>query len=146
MSSFSISVRTTNLGVTSPSVEFIGAPEERIYLWQVLITLAATNGGNPSTFALAQPAVKGSGPSYLAGVPEDQTVFGDNFPSFTMTWASSAPTYPSNFFRQSTIDDVVGNCIVWEFPNGLVVPSTSSLVLFNVSAVGAADVSFTWGD
>ena len=58
----------------------------------------------------------------------------------SLSWGTS-PTVPLIFHRRWSGAATVGVGIVWTFPRGLVVPISSSLVLWNITTTVAADVN-----
>lgn len=125
-------------------LEFNGNNNERIFLLKIRILLEGTaSGGGASVFALGQPVNAGQGQTWLTSTPEDSGTLSDTFPNVATAWSGTPPTSPTQFYRQSTIN-AIGDEIIWPFPYGLVVPLNSSLVVWNVTTVGAADISLEW--
>jgi hypothetical protein len=134
------------LTANAASLEFNCNNTERGYLLKVRITLEGTaSGGGSSMFGFGQPVNAGQGQTWLTSTPEDASGLADVFPNIATSWSGTPPTAPTQFFRRSTVN-AVGDEILWLFPYGLIVPSASSLVLWNLSTVGSAEVTLTWDD
>jgi hypothetical protein len=58
----------------------------------------------------------------------------------SLSWATS-PTVPLIFHRRWNGAATIGVGIVWTFPRGLVIPVSSSLVLWNITTTVASDVN-----
>ena len=58
----------------------------------------------------------------------------------SLSWATS-PTVPLIYHRRWNSAATVGVGIIWTFPRGLIIPVSSSLVIWNISTTVAADVS-----
>jgi len=48
-----------------------------------------------------------------------------------LAWGTG-PTVPANFFRGIALPANQGAGVIWQFPRGLAVPSSSSVVLWNI--------------
>jgi hypothetical protein len=47
---------------------------------------------------------------------------------------------PTAFLRRVSLPATIGAGIVWQFPQGLIIPVSSSLVVWNITAVSVADI------
>jgi hypothetical protein len=56
-----------------------------------------------------------------------------------MAWGT-APTAPTNFLRRVTLPATIGAGIIWTFPRGLVIPVSSSIVIWNIGTNSVADI------
>jgi hypothetical protein len=126
------------------SAELIGYGQQRTALLHIKVTLSSQPGAG-STFALGYPAARGVGPTLITAIQEDPGSPADVFPTVASAWLTP-PTVPTGFLRQQTLDNVIGDGIIWEFSRGLMVPAGGSIVLWNVSAVGNAHITWIWGD
>jgi hypothetical protein len=50
------------------------------------------------------------------------------------TAASTAPTIGTNYMRRIVLPATIGAGVIWTFPNGIVVPTSASLALWQISA------------
>jgi hypothetical protein len=62
--------------------------------------------------------------------------------STALAWGT-APTVPTQFFRQTSFAAAVGAFVIWSFPNGIFIPSGQTLVLWNSATNGVVDVYTT---
>jgi hypothetical protein len=96
-------------------------------------------GATASTFGLGRPAAIGQTPTApITVLAEDP---GD--PAGTVTTAlawGTGPTAPTNFFRRISLPATVGTGVIWTFPRGLVIPVSSSIVIWNLSSMGVSDI------
>jgi hypothetical protein len=54
---------------------------------------------------------------------------------------ATGPTIPLNFIRRIGLPATIGAGFIWTFSDrGLVVPVSSSIILWNLSATGVSDV------
>ena len=54
---------------------------------------------------------------------------------------SVAPTVPAQFFRRVSLPATAGAGVIWTFPRGLLIPVSSSLVVWNITAGQLSDVN-----
>jgi hypothetical protein len=143
VSFFSIGVPIQTLTANAPCMELLGINTFRVYLFEVHITLTTAPGAG-SEFGIGQSQAEGLTPTLQLAASEDMAVLQtDVFPFIATAWVTP-PTVPTQFYRTAMIDNAVGEGIVWQFPAGLVVSNGSSLVLWNLSAIGQANVNFVW--
>ena len=98
-----------------------------------------TATGTAQTIGLGRPQAIGSVPVNVAFQADDpgdaaSTVNG------ALSWTTS-PTVPLIFHRRWNGAATIGVGIVWTFPRGLVIPVSSSVVLWNITTTVAADVN-----
>lgn len=129
------------LSSNSPSFELLGNSNERTIVLEVGITLesAAT-----SQFGLGFTTTRGQGPTLLVSSVEDITQPADNEPTMATAW-TTPPLIPTTFLRQATISNI-GDVIIWTWTKGLVIPVSTSLVLWNLTAIGNANISVLLDD
>ncbi|HEV8642159.1 MAG TPA: hypothetical protein VGV13_13750 [Methylomirabilota bacterium] len=135
MAIYSLSQRTTNVTIANACLEIRTASTDRPRIMEIGLTL---NAATASVFGLGRPQAIGITPVNVAFLAEDS---GDPASTIngSLSWATG-PTVPLNVFRRASLPALVGAGIVWTFPRGLVIPVSSSLVLWNISATGAVDV------
>ena len=136
MAIYSLATRTTNVTIANACLEIRTAATDRARLMEIGIFLAAATA---STFAIGRPAAIGITPtSPVTVLPEEP---GD--PAGTvqtaLAWATG-PTAPVQFLRRISLPATIGTGVIWTFPKGLVIPVSSSLVVWNVTATGVADI------
>lgn len=106
----------------------------RIYEIGVSVTAATA-----SIFGIGRPAAIGISPT------SPQTVLAEDSgdPVGTVTAAvawGTPPTVPVNFFRRFGIPAAIGNQIILTFPRGLVIPVSSSIVVWNIGTNAVSDL------
>lgn len=135
---FSLGVRITGLGSGAACAELRSTSSLRPRIKQIEITLAAATA---STFGLGRPAAIGVTPTSPVAVLGNDTI--DTGVSVVALAWGTGPTVPANFMRRISLPATIGSGIIWTFSgDGLIVPLSNSIVLWNLSAVGAADVNF----
>lgn len=131
----SLSVLTTGVSSGSAAWEIRTSANKRARLLELGLFLTAATA---SVYQLGRPAAIGVTPtSPVDFLPEDNAdveVSGDL--QSALAW-STAPTSPANFFRGINLPAQIGTGVIWTFPKGIVIPYSSSLVLWNGAANGA---------
>lgn len=133
-----LAVRTTGVGVATAAWEIrTGATPGRWRLIELKIFLAAATA---SVYGLGQPGAIGVTPTtpvdFLNDDPND--VLASGVVQSALAWGTG-PTVPANFDERVSIGGVIGNGAIFTFPQGLVIPVSNSLVLWNITANGIAD-------
>jgi len=137
-----LAVRTTGVTAGTAAWEIrTGATPGRWKLIELKIFLAAAAA---SVFGLGQPAAIGVTPTtpvdFLNDDPND--VLATGVVQSALAWATG-PTVPANFDERISIGGTIGNGAIFTFPQGIVIPVSSALVLWNIGTNGAADVQAT---
>ncbi len=107
----------------------------RPVVYEIGISVTAATA---SIFGIGRPAAIGVTPT------SPQTFLAEDAggPAATTTacvaWGTP-PTVPTNFFRRFGIPGVVGNQIILTFPRGLIIPISSSLVIWNIGTNAVSD-------
>lgn len=136
-------IQTTS--ANAACLEIAGYSRERSELIEIRITLE-TAPGAVSVFGVGMPVNAGQGQTWLtSGGPEDAAAPADVFPQLATAWVT-APTAPTQFYRRGSIDNAVGGELIWCFPYGIITPGNNSLVVWNLTAVGSAEVTVVWDD
>ena len=138
MSYFSLSNRTSNVTIANPCLEIISPATVRPKIMQISIVMAAATA---SVFGLGRPQAVGITPTSPVVLgpwdPADPTT---TFCSTALAWATP-PTIPLAFFERVSLAAAVGAGIIWTFPDGLVIPASSSMIIWNISATGVSDIT-----
>ena len=135
----SLAVRTSQETDAKTCWEIItGATPGRAKIYEIGITLAAAT---VSTFGLGRPAAKGVTPTSPVNfqVEDPNDILASGVVQSALAWGTD-PTIPANFFRRMSLPATVGVGVIWSFPKGLVIPVSSSIVIWNLSAVAVADM------
>ena len=113
----------------------------RARLMEIGFTLAAATA---SVIGLGRPAVIGNTPTAASTfdfLPEDPNdVIAANVLLSAVAWDVAGPTVPVNYLARIGLPATIGAGVIWTFPDGIVIPVSSSLVLWNISAAGLLDV------
>jgi len=136
MAIYSLGQRTTNLTITQAQWELRSAASVRPVLLELAIVGATATA---VSLGLGRPQALGVTPVNVLFQADDP---GD--PAATtaasLSWATS-PTVPLIFHRRWNGAATIGVGIIWTFPRGLRLPVSGSLVIWNVTAAVASDVS-----
>jgi len=135
----SLGVRTSNVTIANACWEIrTGSTPGRVKVFEIGITLAAATA---STFGLGRPAAIGVTPTSPIDfqVEDPNDVLATGVIQSALAWGIG-PTVPANYLRRFTLPATVGTGIIWTFPEGLVIPVSSSLIIWNISATGVADM------
>lgn len=132
----SLSRRTTDGTIAAPAWEFIAPAGKGVVVREVSVYLASAVASN---WGLGRPAAKGVTPTTPVALLMEG---GSDSPVQSVTalaWAG-APTVPAQFFRRITMPATIGTAVIWLF-SGLNLIAGASLVLWNITANGVADVN-----
>lgn len=104
-----------------------------------------TNAATASSVGLVRSATLGTASTSVLGQAWDAADTAATG-SVDTAW-SVAPTVSTNvFLKRYVAPAVAGSGVIWTFPQGLVLPVSGSLLLWNYGAVGGSilSVTFTW--
>ena len=134
----SLGVRTTN-GVDASAAWEIrtGATPGRVKLVEFGLFLTAAIESN---YALGFPAAIGVTPTDPVDFLQEDTdnVLASGVLQSALAWATP-PTVPANFYRRVTLPATIGTGVIWTFPKGIVIPVSSSIVLWNAGTNSVVD-------
>lgn len=134
----SLGQRTTNLTITQASVEWRTPATVRPRVLEISIVQAT---GTAQSLGLGRPQAIGVTPVnvlFQAHDPGDPA----SVMNGSLSWATS-PTVPLIFHARWNSAATIGVGVVWTFPMGLVIPISSSLVVWNITAAVANDINCT---
>lgn len=134
----SLSVRTTGVAIATAAWEIrTGATPGRWKLMELGVFLAAATA---SVYGLGSPADIGVTPTSPVDFdPEDPNdVLATGVVQSALAWGTG-PTVPAKFDRRVPFPATIGSGVIWTFPKGLVIPVSSALVLWNITANGVVD-------
>lgn len=135
----SLGVRTSDGTDAKPAFELLtGSTPGRVRLMEMGVFLAAATA---STIGLGRPAAIGITPTSPVNLlPEDpDDVITAGIVRTAVAWGTG-PTVPTAFLRRISLPATVGTGIIWTFPNGLVIPVSSSVILWNLATNSVLDV------
>jgi hypothetical protein len=133
-----LAVLTTGVGTGTAAWEIrAAATPGRAKLLELGIFLSAATA---STYGLGRPAAIGVTPtSPVDFLPEDPAdVLASGALQSALAWATG-PTVPAAFLRRINLPATIATGVIWTFPKGIVIPVSSSLVLWNLAANGAVN-------
>jgi hypothetical protein len=137
MARYSLANRTTNVTIANATTELRTASTDRALLAEMHAFLTAATA---SVFGIGRPAAIGVTPTspitWLAEDPADPAGTAQT----ALAWGTG-PTVPANFFRRLGLPATIGAGFILNFPRGLIIAVSSSLVLWNISATGVCDVN-----
>jgi hypothetical protein len=136
MARYRLAVRTTGTASGAAAWEIRTASTDRARLLAMGVSLAAATA---SIFGVGRPAAIGVTPtSPVAFLGEDA-----NEATATVTSAlawGTPPTAPANFLARGALPGAIGNAYTWDFgPYGILIPLSSSIVLWNLQLNSAFD-------
>lgn len=132
----SLAQRTTNLTIAQACIEWRTPATVRPKVLEIAIVQATATA---QSLGLGRPQAIGVTPVnvlFQRDEPNDPA----SVMNGSLSWATS-PTVPLIFHRRWNSAATIGVGIVWTFPRGLVIPISSSLVVWNITASVANDIS-----
>lgn len=137
MAYYSLGIRTSGATTGTAAWEIRTSANVRARLMELGVFLAAATA---STYGLGRPAAIGVTPTTPVDFPgedfADPTVAGQV--QSALAWATG-PTAPANFLRRISLPATIGTGIIWTWAKGLVIPVSSSIVLWNLATNGVVD-------
>jgi hypothetical protein len=109
----------------------------RLKLMELGFFLAAATA---SVFGLGRPAAIGDTPTTPVDFLQEDpaNVLAANVALSALAWGTG-PTVPVSFLRRIALPAVVGTGVIWTFPEGLVIPVSDSIVLWNLGTNSVVD-------
>lgn len=135
MAIYSLGVRTTGVTNATAAWEIRSASTDRLYILEIGIFLAAATA---STYGLGRPAAIGVTPTSPVTLLAEDSAAPTGTGQSALAW-TTGPTVPANFLRRAQFPATIGSGIIWTFPRGLIVPVSSSVVLWNLATNGVVD-------
>ncbi len=137
MSISSLALRTTTFTTTTSACwELRTAAAGRPRMLELSFIQAT---GTAQSIGLGRPQAIGITPVNVLFQADDP---GDpaSAQNASLSWGTS-PTVPLIYMRRWNSAATIGVGIVWTFPRGLVIPVSSSLVIWNITTTVASDVN-----
>lgn len=142
MATFSIGVRTSNTTTGNACFELRTGSGERISIDEIGIFMAAATA---STFGFGRPAAIGVTPTSPVTPTAHDPADSATGATTALAWGTG-PTIPALFIRRIGLPATIGAGVIWTFPEPIVVAVSSSVILWNLSTTGVADVYVTYRD
>ena len=136
MSISSLSLRSTNFTITQASWELRTAAAGRPRMLELSLIQATATA---QSLGLGRPQAIGITPVNVLFQADDP---GDpaSAQNASLSWGTS-PTVPLIFQRRWNSAATIGVGIVWTFPRGMVIPVSSSIVVWNITTAVALDIN-----
>jgi hypothetical protein len=135
----SLAQRTSNITTAAACWEIRTTASGKVNVQEIgisLVTAAAT------VIGIGTPAAIGVTPTSPQTFLREDTADQTAVTTAAVAWATG-PTVPANFFRRWSFPATIGSGIIFTFPQGLVIPVSSSLVLWNILGGATLDVYAT---
>lgn len=133
----SIGVRTTNLTITQASLEVRTTAAVRATILEISIIQSTATA---QSLGFGRPQAIGVTPGGTSTPIRDEPGAPVCVTTTALSWATS-PTVPLVFARRWNSAATIGVGIIWTFPRGFVVPVSSSVVVWNITAAVACDIN-----
>lgn len=138
MALYSLAQRTSNTTIANASWEIRSASTDKTKILQIEVSQNTAVAG---VYGIGRPAVIGTTPT----TPQTFVDEGDGNGPAAVTVAAVAwavgPVIPINFNRRYSLSATVGLGFVVGFPDGLKLPISSSLVIWNIATAAVIDAS-----
>jgi hypothetical protein len=132
----SLALRTTNFTSAQACAEIRSGANKRPKLLEMSIIQATAT---VQSLGLGRPQALGVTPVNVLFQLDDPGEAASTM-NGSLSWATS-PTVPLFFLRRWNSAATIGVGIVWTFPRGLVIPVSSSLVVWNITVAVAIDLN-----
>ena len=129
-------VRTSGTTIANANVGIYTAATVRAALLEYSMVQVT---GTASSYGMGRPATAGTSSGNVL-FQTDDPADAASVTNATVTW-SAQPTAPTVYHRRWNSAATVGVGVVWTFPRGLVIPVSSALVGWNITATVALDVN-----
>ena len=136
MAIYSLANRTTNVTIANACLEIRTAATDRPRIMEIGIFLASAIA---SVFGLGRPQAIGVTPTSPVTVLQEDPGEAAGTVQTALAWGTG-PTVPLQFFRRIGLPATIGTGVIWTFPRGLIIPISSSIVIWNITAAGVADI------
>lgn len=133
----SIGVRTQNFTITQACLEIRTTAAVRATILEMSIVQATATA---QSLGLGRPQALGVTPGTTSTFQRDEPGAPACVTTTALTFGTS-PTVPLVFHRRWNGSATIGVGIIWTFPRGLVIPVSSSLVVWNITTSVACDIN-----
>jgi hypothetical protein len=128
MAVYSLANRTSNVTSANACLEVRTTSTDRPRVMEIgisLVTAAAT------VIGIGRPAAIGITPTTPVTVLAEDPGDPAGTVSTALAWGTG-PTAPTNFLRRWSFPATIGSAVIFTFPRGLIIPISSSIVLWNI--------------
>ena len=135
---YTYAVRTSDGSNAAAAWEIrAGATPGRVRLMEIGFFLVAATA---SIIGLGRPAAIGITPTTPKNfVPYDSNdVIASGVIQSSLAWGTG-PTVPADFLRRIALPATIGTGVIWTFGDGIVIPVSKSLILWNLAANSVLD-------
>lgn len=138
MATYSLGVRSSGTASGAALWELRTGASFRVKIMEIGIAMAAATA---SVFGLGRPAAIGVTPTSPVTLLAEDPAEGASSASVSLAWGTG-PTAPTgtNYLRRIGLPATIGAAWVWSWSRGLIVPVSSSMVLYNLQLNGVADI------
>lgn len=133
----SIGVRSTTLTINQASWELRTTAAVKLAILELSIVQAT---GTAQSLGFGRPAAIGVAPGGTSTPVRDHPNDPASVAVSALSWATS-PTAPTVYARRWNSAATIGVGVIWTFPRGFHVAVSSSIVVFNITAAVACDIS-----
>ena len=137
MTTSSLGLRTTNLTINQACIEWRTPATNRAKVWEISVVQATATA---QSLGLGRPAALGVTPVNVLFQSHDPAEQPVSLMNGSLSWGTS-PTVPAVFMARWNSAATIGVGVVWSFPSGLSIPVSSSLVVWNITASVANDIT-----
>jgi len=134
----SLGIRTSSGTAAAAAWEIrAAATPGRLRIIELGIFLAAATS---SVFGIGRPAAIGVTPTTPVNFLQEDpaNILANDVALSALAWGTG-PTAPTDFLRRITLPGTVGAGVIWTFPEGIVIPVSESIVLWNIGTNAVVD-------
>ena len=141
--SHSLAIEFAPLGTkpASPMLQIVAPATGRPRVMEIVVNFISSQSST-ITFGLGRPATQGTPATGRSQVLKPEgPADADSLVTLVNEWAVP-PTAPTNFFRRYTFRQLAAQCYTeMQFERGLLIPVSSSLILWVISVTATADAA-----
>lgn len=134
MAYYDLSLNTTVTTSNAPAWGFLAQSDETPLIYELHLDLGAATA---SSYGFGRAATAGTQSGGVAVLPRSAGFATAGKSTCAVAW-SVAPTVPANYFRRKSFPATVGSDVIWTFPGGLAVASSSEMVVWNLATNSAS--------
>jgi hypothetical protein len=137
MARFAMADRTSNVTTAAACFEIRTTSTVPVRVWQIDITLVTAAA---TVIGIGRPAAIGVTPTSPKTVIAEESSTQIGVTTTAVAWGTG-PTVPANYHRRYSFAGTIGNGAICRFDNGLLIPVSSSLILWNILGGATLDVN-----